>query len=97
MVPFAAGQPALARQFQVKLTQTPAEFFFVVGVLKRNFTETLSRAKQVDVAIVKTGKNPAAVTLDGRRYYYGPVTGGGHDGGLRLFTLVQRLNEKKSR
>ena len=40
-----------------------------------------------------TGKNPAAVTVDGRNYFY--AESGPYDGAMRLIQLVHRLNEGK--
>ena len=67
MVPFAAQQPAIARQVAVKLTQPPAELFFGFHIFQGNFTEALSRTEEVNVAVVEARNNAAAFQVDRAR------------------------------
>ncbi len=43
-----------------------------------------------------TGKNPPAVSVDGRHYFYARPYDDVYDGGMQLVTLVRRLAEAKS-
>jgi hypothetical protein len=43
-----------------------------------------------------TGKNPAAISVDGHNYFYGVSHPDIHDGAMQLFALVERLAKVKA-
>src|SRR5581483_6270377 len=67
MVPAAAEQPAIPRQFLIKLTQQLAEFCLVLGILEWDFRKPLPRAEQMHMAVVEAGHHAPTLQIEDTR------------------------------